>query len=312
MASASNWKSFSERCMGRLIRITEGKTAWLNGSEVFFDSVDGDGKPYSPMKLGADKAFELVYVDYISMSRVGIGSFVRAENKLLRGLEKVIEADQQNEPPADKEDGAREAITAEDAEVSLVLRSGSVLRYTAEDGSFAYSPVMKNDLKAGSKMVKEESRLLPLFSDHQQFRPNLHFVRKVGDVLGRMYGMEPLDFLDLPAIIVQTGEVCLFNISDSDSEKICLDMPIQVCMAWLMGFIGRETRLNEMHTLNRLFRSLLKSGFSSATKLGRIEEAIATAKARGSVPLVAYKPPSERMKDRAEWSMPLTSELIAV
>jgi hypothetical protein len=252
------------------------------------------------------------------MSRLGVASFVRAENKLLRGLERVVGEDGsevESDPVKSAEstgDRAGDVLLDADKEVLLVVRSGSVLRFTATDGSIAYSPVMKNDLKAGSKMVSEESRLRPLFSEHQQWRPNLHFVRKVGNVLGKLYGMAPLEFLDLPSIIEKTGEVCLFNVSDEDSSKICLDMPIQVSMAWLLGFIGSETRLNEMHTLNRLFRSLLKDSFTSATKLAKIEEVIETVKAKGAVPLVSYQTPSERMKARVEWTMPFSDEKIAV
>lgn len=301
----ATWVCYAERCMSRLKNIVSDKDdVFINGTEIFWPSRDSDGKLYDSTRLDASDNFHLCFVDYVRLNRVGLASFIRRENKLLKGLEnpapEVIkpEDDGANVAQSTQDEKSDDAQNKPDEGVVLVVQSGSVLRYSAGD-AIAYSPVLKNDLKVGRSYESESKQLYPLFAADSVMKPNLTFVKTAGTVIGGIYGMKAVDFLNIPEIIEKTGEVCLFNIDERHSAKICLDMEARTCLAWILGFLGQETRLNELHSLNRLFRSAMRSGFSKVGKLGEIDATKETID-ESVLPLVAYKPVQERQKERDE------------
>lgn len=298
---AQSWVCYAERCMDRLARIIENKDdVFINGTEVYWPARDADGELYGKSQLDASGNFHLCFVDYVRLNRIGIGSYIRKENKLIKGRLAGSQAPEQGSvPDAAVEaatDVAEPAVIQEDnMEAMLVVQTGTVLRFTASDGSIAYSPVLKNDLKIGNAQVNESEILRPFFHADSIMKPNLRFIKVAGGVIGGIYGMGAVDFLNIPGIIEKTGEVCLFNIEEHHAKNICIDMDARTALAWLLGFLGKETRLNEMHSLNRMFRSLMKSGFAKmadtvqldVTKDGHVAE----------LPLLKFKSREERLLD---------------
>lgn len=302
----ATWVCYAERCMSRLKNIVSNKDdVFINGTEIFWPSRDSEGELYNTTRLDASDNFHLCFVDYVRLNRVGLASYIRRENKLLKGLENPTpEVIKPGEDGTTAEKPAVQQAKKDDVDdkyyegVMLVVQSGSVLRYSA-DGATAYSPVLKNDLKVGRSYESESKQLYPLFASDSIMKPNLTFVKMAGTVIGGIYGMKAVDFLNIPEIIEKTGEVCLFNIDERHSGKICLDMEARTCLAWILGFLGQETRLNEMHSLNRLFRSSMRSGFSKMGKLGEID-ATKEVIDESVLPLVSYRPALERQKERDE------------
>jgi hypothetical protein len=121
--------------------------------------------------------------------------------------------------------------------------------------------------------------------------------------------MPAVDFLNIPEIIEKTGEVCLFNIEERYAASMCLDMDARVALAWLLGFLGKETRLNEMHSLNRMFRSLMKSGFTKMKKNAEID-AVKDVVGVKELPLVAFKTMEQRSIERKQKSDALHEEYL--
>lgn len=319
------WVCYAERCMGKLERITKDKEdVFINGTEVYWPSRDSKGELYDASQLDMSNNFHLCSVDYVRLNRIGIASYIRQENKLLKGIEnpKVVAVDAK---PGDKAtdlevivavvpvdtaklaEPAPEAVPERDA--MLVVQTGAVLRFTSNDGVVAYSPVLKNDLKIGSKHVNESKYIRPFFSGEAQMKPNLVFVKLAGTVIGGIYGMPAVDFLNIPEIIEKTGEVCLFNIEERYAASMCLDMDARVALAWLLGFLGKETRLNEMHSLNRMFRSLMKSGFTKMKKNAEID-AVKDVVGVKELPLVAFKTMEQRSIERKQKSDALHEEYL--
>lgn len=307
----SDWVSFSERCMKNLDSIIKDKDdVFINGTEVFWPARDSKGELYDAARLDISDKFHLCFVDYVRLNRIGIASFIRRENRLLKGLDnpkpEILDVEKK-EGQADKVDDKDIVDDKNNEDVMLVVQTGTVLRYSVGNGIISYSSVLKNDLKIGSSHVNESRQLQPLFAADSKSKPNLKFVKMAGTVIGGIYGVRAVDFLNIPEIIEKTGEVCLFNIEDRHAEKICIDMDAKTCLAWILGFLGKETRLNELHSLNRMFRSAIKNGFTEMSANNEID-ASKNGVNVSELPLVKYKTIEERLKDAEERKQKLEIE----
>lgn len=264
---AENWQSPFSKTVAKFESekiIPEGKEAYFNGRDVFwvYDNALSDfNTSIEPTGISLNnKNYRIVQVEYINALNMS-GSYSR---RVVGALAKKAESSK-----VSTDEGLKKIYTdfIEEIEGKVSLRTsiGAVLVYypNPEDRSvFSCSPVLSEKTAAGRNISPVNAMVHYINKD--SFFPNIHFVILAATAIGGMYGNEAVEFLDIPKIVEETGEVCLSNLSDGYKRRYCVGISSQSVIAWLLGFIYRETDVNKVAKLCTLFRSCISGGIVSS------------------------------------------------
>jgi hypothetical protein len=256
---ADKWQSnFSKVLMKLEKRMNEVEEAWINGSEVFW--LNKEDK-HDVFDLSVDGSLKLRKVKYIKLSKMGLN------NKQLLNTKSEITAVNEEQP---------ELLLDLENQAELYIGDGKVLAYYPnaafpdEQQIVVYSPVLSS-LSSTDKRAKkpennsltekdEEKKVYLINSESNPCYPNIEFALKAAKTIGKLYGFAETYFLNIPSIIIKTGEVNFYNIEQESRMNTPIDMSAITCIGWLFGFIYREENLNKMRELSSMFKFVINKG----------------------------------------------------
>jgi hypothetical protein len=253
--NSENWQSFFSRVIPRLQETLEKQNeVWINGKEIFWLlSKDDDRDGY---RLDLNGYLHLREVNYVRLSSMGFSTLV-AVNSHKELLAKTT--------------GAEIALSTERA--VLKVHAGRVMSYRPNamfpelEFIEAYSPVLSADdpAKVSSRkqrhgLASEERRAYNLINPNNPAYANIDFALRAAHTIGKLYGHEHVDALDIPRIIEQTGCVFLTDIDELSRRKVPVHMTAMYCLALIFGYIYTEKNMNNMRELSYMFRFCIKYG----------------------------------------------------
>ena len=284
---ASNWQSSFSKVVPMLYeKIKNEKFVYVNGTEIFWPndekSDDADiihesnngtfsvknGRLHfsSPHEMALDDKgfFTIRSVFFVSLGSMGQSLLV---NKF-RIKEEIRVRQEVDAGLASKED-----IASLDAKAQLSLQSGKVLSYYPnalhpnEERIHIYSPVLQSasfnsahSSKKTEKAASEEQKVYFLASTTNRAYANVDFAIKAAQTIGRLYGYDHTDDLNLQDIIQKTGEVSLLNIDENSRKNMPIEMDAMTAIAYLFRFIYKEKDLKNLRELSNMFRYCINRG----------------------------------------------------
>lgn len=283
---ADNWQSFFSRVVPRLAtELKDIDQTWINGTEIFWlkpedeeketkndntISKDHDGswvqnsgklvrRFSSEFMLDVDGHLSVRAVRFVRLGSMGLSILAALNSR------KEIEAT----------NGVADTTLDEIVNrATLKVEDGKVLTYYPNGNNqdleriAVFSPVLQqrklNDsFKSVSKddyTPDEEKKVYNLTSIDNPAYANIDFAIKAARTIGKLYGYEVIDDLDIPRIIEQTGQVNLMNIDDDSRRTTPIHMSAMSCLAYVFRFIHQETELNKMRDLSNMFRFCINKG----------------------------------------------------
>lgn len=223
--------------------------AYINGQEIFWLE-DKDDK-FNTFSITTDGCFKLHKVSYVSLSKMGLS------REHLINTKKEIESENLDEEIEKTRNSAM-----------LNISSGKVMAYYPNnefpelESICVYSPVLKtSNIGMGKKKKTDED--IKIFSLTNKDNPcfvNIQFVLKAAKTIGNLYGHDAVDFLDIPKIIADTGEINFYSIDKESRKNTPVDISATDSLAWLMSFIYGENCLNNQRELSNMFSYIINYG----------------------------------------------------
>jgi len=129
----------------------------------------------------------------------------------------------------------------------------------------AYSPVLESKMVLSrGRMVnvnQEERMAYMLGSSTNPCYVNIDFIVNTAKTIGKLYGNEAMDFLNIPKVLEETGVVNFYNLSAQSRKYTPISRSPIDCIAWILGYIYRETDLKKLTELSKAFRQTMVGGF---------------------------------------------------
>jgi len=278
---SSNWQSFFSQTIKLLeTELANEAEVWINGTEIFWmietTIIAHDGehlnsphdwkapkkesdpftrKGFNELFLNADKNLSIREVKFVKLSGMGLSVLSALNNQ------KEIEAINNDD---------EEALKSIINDSFLRVSSGNVLTfypnagYDTLDSIAVFSPVLQQKKLGSSKIAvmssDEEKKVYNLASKTNQAYGNIDFAIKAANTIGKLYGYEHTDDLNIQDIILDTGEVNLLNIDEVSRKKTPIKMDALTCLAFLFRFIYKEKNMTNMLELSKMFKFCINKG----------------------------------------------------
>ncbi|MNR94470.1 hypothetical protein D3C72_255550 [compost metagenome] len=249
--SPENWQSNFSKVISQLEeKIKDVSDIWINGQEIFWPITND--QTMNSFAICPSGAFTVDRVNYVKLSRIGLDLYQKEKT-----------AKEINSVNTNNSEEMLETVSS----ASLPLSTGNVLAYhpNAEfpdlEQITVYSPVLSSDKGNLHNQVESETRLVySMASEHNPSYPSIEFAIRAAKTIGKLYGYEETDFLNIPAIIEKTGCINLQQISERSRMKTPISMRAPTSIAWIMGFMHRETDLNSLRDLSKMFKFIVNNG----------------------------------------------------
>lgn len=271
---AENWQSYFSRSAQALARLVEGKTAYINGLDIYWFN-EGDCRR---MKLDEEGAFSLVNCQVVKIKSLGRPS--KAKEAMAAEVEAI-------------NSGCTEKLKEIDDKFMVRPNEGIILEYRPADDIFVHSNVLASNPTLFSGSIKAEDddkdgkamiRALYTMTGPNPSQANLKLLIKAADVIGNLYGQEHNDFLNVPHVVMATGHTSLVKIDPETQAVTPIGRTAVESLAWMMGYIYREKNLYRLRELMRMMRYTLKEGLMPL----KSTSAFIGDKTIEDVPLVRY------------------------
>lgn len=246
---AENWQSYFSRACRVVEGMVKGKTAYINGLDIYWFESDKRRVSLDPR----DESFSLVSCKVVRIKSLGRPS--RAKEAMKAEIEAVNSGDTQKL----KEIDDKFAVRAND---------GIILEYRPAEGIEVHSPVLANipTLFASSADQNEDEesksllRALYSMTGANPSQANLKLLIKAAEVIGELYGLQETDFLNVPHVVMATGHTSLVKIPAEQQAITPIGRSAVETLAWMLGYIYRETNVYNLRELMRMMRYCLLHG----------------------------------------------------
>lgn len=247
------WKSNFAKVQKELeAKIETVDIAYINGQEIFW--LEDKSDEFNTYSMTVDNCFRLHRVSYVSLAKMGLNI------DHLKNTKAEIESENLDE-----------TMEKSRNEASLIVSSGKVLAYypNAEyedmEQICVYSPVLKSNnigssLHKKKKKADEDVKIFSLTNVSNPCFVNIQFVLKAAKTIGGLYGHDAVDYLDIPSIIEETGEINFYNIDKESRKNTPVNMSATESLAWLLKFIYKEKCLNKQRELSNMFSYIINYG----------------------------------------------------
>jgi hypothetical protein len=234
--SDANWKSKFEQSLSSIEQQTANQDAYINGEQIFWIPQQNWQQSQN---LSNEGEFQIVTAHYINLNQF------KAWYRYLN--------------------------TAEDTEekaMTLSISTGHIICYSPTEEIKVYSPVISSSsahfihyANNSPSSISTEERNMHLLNSHQNpAYITLEFVLNAAQTIGKLYGYEANDFLNIPRIIADFGQVNLTKIQ----PNIRMTTPVHIygidALAWLMGFMYQEKSIQKQLELVKMFKTIMKKG----------------------------------------------------
>lgn len=141
----------------------------------------------------------------------------------------------------------------------------SCLAYVSDLGDIAISPPIWKDLESlgQTKMADDEASLVNLQSFDkidEKMSVNLNFALKAGNEIGKMFGYEMVEPLQLPRLMIELHTVNLPNIPKQVKATYDIGLQFTHALAWLLGMSRKAQTLDTYVMMRSLMKYLTKKG----------------------------------------------------
>lgn len=141
----------------------------------------------------------------------------------------------------------------------------SCLAYVSDLGDIAVSPPIWKDLESlgQTKMADDEASLVNLQSFDkidEKMSVNLNFALKAGNEIGKMFGYEMVEPLQLPRLMIELHTVNLPNIPKQVKATYDIGLQFTHALAWLLGMSRKAQTLDTYVMMRSLMKYLTKKG----------------------------------------------------
>lgn len=248
--AAENWQSNFSKVIVKLgDAIKDAENVWINGQEIFWVKKAEDTR--SMFNITNDGSYFIQMVSYVKLSKMGLDRFQK--QKTAKEISSVN---------TDSAEELHETVSS----AYLPLSTGCVLAYKPNaaypdlEQIVVYSPVLSADKEFGTSNKDEVRMVYSIASETNPSYPTIEFAIRAAKTIGKLYGYAETDFLDIPSIIKKTGMVNLQKISEKCRFKTPMNMRATTSISWLMGFLHRETDLNNLRDLSKMFKFIINNG----------------------------------------------------
>lgn len=251
-----NWQSNFSKVLKELEdKIETIDVAYINGQEIFW--LEDKSDQFNTYSITADNCFKLHKASYVSLAKMGLNIEHLSNTK--------------KELASDNIDDIESEIEKTRNNAKLTVSMGKVMAYypNAEHAELenicVYSPVLKSNNIGSSigkkkKKTDEDVKLFSLTNTDNPCFVNIQFILKAAKTIGGLYGHDAVDYLNIPSIIEQTGEINFYNIDKSSRANTPVGMSATESLSWLMGFIYKESCLNKQRELSAMFSYIINYG----------------------------------------------------
>lgn len=251
--------------------VEKGFDVFMNGETIFWtkkhtmataESADNDS---TYVNLNPEGSLRLYYARAIKLFRIGIPQTKSLDRIREMNNHRNGEAQQQN---LEENDSA----VIGGGNVNVPILNGKMIAFVPnpqapkEQQVLAFSPILESkqvrSASGGMRTVNHEERAA--YSIGSKSNPtyvNVDFALNSAKIIGKHYGNEAMDFLDIPSILKNTGVVNLKRLSPNSRKNMPINRTALDCIAWLLGYIYREKSLSVLQDLNKAFRFTMTSGF---------------------------------------------------
>jgi hypothetical protein len=178
----------------------------------------------------------------------------------------------------------------------------SCMAFVTADGELSVSPpIWKNISDIGSsKMAKAEEEDLDddddsvevtvnnrfTFDDvNNAFAVNLNFALKAGNEIGKTFGYEFVEPLQLSRLMIELHTTNLPNVPKQVKSTYDISMPFTHALAWLLGMSRKANTLETYTTMRSLMKYLTKKGIFKADAFNA-DQVFKAGQTVGDIPLM--------------------------
>jgi hypothetical protein len=250
--SADTWRSTFDMTIDLIKEKVEKLTdeVFINGESIFWLNKH-DRNSYD--QLNARNSLRLYHAHAIKLYSIG----AKARKK------STIELSAKSFEVKEDDNGEVKAV--------LSIHAGKMLAFIpnpdapVEEQIVALSPLLETrKVRSASGMMKnvnfEERAAYIIGSENNPCYTNLEFVLQAARVIGKLYGNDAIDFLNIPRILKSIGQVNITKVHEQSRTNVPIEHTAESCIAWILGFIYRETDMNKIAQLNKMFRFIMNSG----------------------------------------------------
>lgn len=247
---ADNWQSYFSRSAKALERLVEGLEAYINGLDIYWFT--GDTRR---MALDQESAFSLMNCQVVKIKSLGRPSKAK---EAMRAEVKAANS------------GETESLKDIDDKFMVRPNEGIILEYCPAEGINVHSNVLASNPSLFSNSItgtegedkegKAMIRALYTMTGAKPSQANLKLLLKAADVIGKLYGQEHNDFLNVPHVVMATGHTSLVRIAPETQAVTPIGRSAVETLAWMMGYIHREKNLYRLRELMRMIRYSLIHG----------------------------------------------------
>jgi len=227
----NTWAGQFQQNLPKVMDAIKNQQSYINGLQIFWIPKESwaDARPMSQ-----GDAFQMVDAEYIGLSRATHSLRVKREDD-------------------------------EKKRSFLKVSKGQVIVYSPDGQVKSFSPVISSGFFFA---VSEEERNGYLInSKHNPAYTTLEFVLNAAQTIGQLYGHAANDFLNIPRIIQDFGQVNLTKIDPIIRATSPVHLMGVDALAWLMGFMYRETQLDSQRELVKMFRKIMRTGLIYKNKI---------------------------------------------
>lgn len=252
--SAATWRSNFDTVLPMIKEKvkTIKDEVFINGESILWLNKH-DKESY--MSLNKSNSLRMYHVHAIKLFKIGVVGKKKAKDA--QESSEIVVAD-------DKKDMF-------DQNVILTVHTGKALAYVPnpeapeDEQIIALSPLLetKKVRSQSGQMLNvnfEERAAYAISSEINPCYANIEFVLQSAKVIGKLYGNEALDFLNIPNILKDCKTVNLTKIHEKSRENNPINKTAETCLAWILGYIYREKDMNNIYKLNRMFRFIMNKG----------------------------------------------------
>jgi hypothetical protein len=243
--------------------IGKGHNVYMNGESIFWISKVHNKENPAYVQLNKEGSLRLYYARAIKLFRIGASRLDLLS--LMQGQHTASESDL----PKTESD---EANQIGKGNLTIPVLNGKIMAFVpnpsapAEDQIVAFSPLLESKKVRGASggMVTvnhEERAAYALGSVDSPVLANVDFALHSAKMIGKLYGNEAMEFLDIPTILKTADVVNLKRLSKASRKNMPINRTAFDCIAWLLGYIYREKNMMNLQSLNRAFRYTMSNGF---------------------------------------------------
>jgi hypothetical protein len=266
-SDAKSWASVFDQSIPKIEKrisfyLNKGHEVYINGESIFWINKTHNEDNPSHLKLNKEGSLRLYYAQAIKLFRIGA---------LRLDLVALLQEQHTSSQKTDSETALDESNQIGQGQLTIPVLNVKIMAFVpnptapVEDQIISFSPILESKkVRTSGGMITvnhEERAAYALGSVDSPVLANVDFALHSAKMVGKLYGNEAMEFLDIPTILKTADVVNLKRLSKASRKNMPINRTAFDCIAWLLGYIYREKNMMNLQSLNRAFRYTMSNGF---------------------------------------------------